>query len=145
MPTSASPPAPPTPSELFRGGVDLLLAGDLEAWGALFAEDAVAEFPFAPDGYPRRLDGRDRITAYLRGLGAHVEYRAFPHLEIHETAAPETIVVEMRATGRVVATDGTFDMTYVVVVTAKDGRFTLYRDYWNPLAIPGSLKEAVHA
>ncbi|MVO84359.1 nuclear transport factor 2 family protein [Streptomyces sp. p1417] len=142
MPT---PGTPPTSADLFRKGIDLLLANDLEGWTDLFAEDGVAEFPFAPDGYPRRIEGRDRIAAYLRGLGDHIEYRAFPRVDIHETTTPGTIVVEMRATGRAVATDGPFDMTYVAVVTAADGLFTHYRDYWNPLAIPDSLKEAVRA
>lgn len=26
-------------------------------------------------------------------------------------------------------------MTYIAVVTVRDGRFTSYRDYWNPLGI----------
>lgn len=143
MPTGTSPA--PTPAELFRDGIQLLLANDMDRWVELFAEDAVAEFPFAPEGYPRRVEGRASLGAYLRGLGAHVEYRSFPYLDIHETTDPETIVVEFAAKGRVVATDDPFDMTYVVVVTAKDGRFTHYRDYWNPLATPDSLKEAVGA
>lgn len=146
MPSTSAPPATPTtPSDLFRDGIQLLLANDVAGWAELFAEDGVAEFPFAPEGYPRRVEGRAAIGAYLRGLGAHVEYHSFPYLDIHETADPETIVVEFGAKGRVVATDGPFDMTYIAVVTAKDGRFTRYRDYWNPLAIPGSLAEAVGA
>ncbi|EPH46049.1 nuclear transport factor 2 family protein [Streptomyces aurantiacus] len=143
MPTAASGPS--GPSELFREGIRLLLAHDVAGWADLFAEDGVAEFPFAPEGYPRRLEGRAAIGAYLRGLGDHIEYRAFPSIEIHETTAPETIVVEMRATGRALATDAPFDMTYVVVITAEDGRFTRYRDYWNPLNIPDTLQEAVSA
>ncbi|MFD5697341.1 nuclear transport factor 2 family protein [Streptomyces lasiicapitis] len=145
MPTTPATAPAATPAELFRDGVKRLLANDVAGWVDLFAEDGVAEFPFAPEGYPRRIEGRAAIGEYLRGLGAHVEYRAVPDVKIHETAAPETIVVEFRATGRVVATDGPFDMSYVAVVTAKDGRFTHYRDYWNPLAVPGSLTEAVSA
>ncbi|GHC41957.1 nuclear transport factor 2 family protein [Streptomyces flavofungini] len=136
---------PTTPSDLFREGIRLLLADDVTSWADLFAEDGVAEFPFAPAGYPRRVEGRTAISAYLRGLGENIAYQDFPHLVIHETAAPETIVVEMRATGRATATNAPFDMTYIAVITAEDGRFTHYRDYWNPLDIPGALQEAVGA
>ncbi|ARX83382.1 phenazine biosynthesis protein PhzA/PhzB [Streptomyces alboflavus] len=143
MPTGTS--SAPTPSELFRDGIQLLLTDDVARWVELFAEDAVAEFPFAPEGYPRRVEGRAALGEYLRGLGSHIEYQAFPYMDIHETADPETIVVEFAAKGRVVATDGPFEMTYIAVITAKDGRFTRYRDYWNPMAVPGSLTEAVGA
>ncbi|GGV49003.1 nuclear transport factor 2 family protein [Streptomyces spectabilis] len=142
MPTSL--PSSPSPADLFRHGLDLLLHGDMEGWTALFAEDAVAEFPFAPEGYPRRLDGRAALAAYLRGLGDHIAYDAFPYVEIHETGEPGTIVVEMRAEGRVLATGGPFAMAYVVIVTVGDGLIVRYRDYWNPLALPASLTAAVH-
>ena len=32
-------------------------------------------------------------------------------------------------------TGADFDMTYIAVVSVEDGRFTSYRDYWNPLAV----------
>ncbi|MEI5100521.1 nuclear transport factor 2 family protein [Streptomyces sp. PmtG] len=135
-------PPPPGPADVFRHGLALLLRGDLEHWAALFAEDGTMEFPFAPDGYPKRLDGRAAIAAYLRGVGDHIAYDAFPRVEIHETRDPDTLVVEMSAEGRVTATGGPFLMAYVAVATVRDGRFVRYRDYWNPLAAPGSLTEA---
>lgn len=139
------PSTPTTPSDLFREGIRLLLADDAAGWVDLFADDGVIEFPFAPEGRPRRVEGRDAIGAYLRGIGDHIAYEDFPYVDIHETTAPERIVVEMRATGRVTTTGSPFAMTYIAVVTAVDGRFTHYRDYWNPLATPDSLKEAVGA
>ncbi|WP_078868723.1 nuclear transport factor 2 family protein [Streptomyces sp. NRRL B-1347] len=144
--SSADPSASPSasPSDLFRHGLGLLARGDMEGWIALFAEDAVAEFPFAPDGYPRRLEGLAALAPYLRGLSDHIAYDAFPYVEIHETGEPGTIVAEMRAEGRVVATGGPFEMAYVAVVTVGDGLIVRYRDYWNPLAIPASLTAAVH-
>ncbi|MFJ9608848.1 nuclear transport factor 2 family protein [Kitasatospora sp. NPDC101176] len=131
LPPSAGTP----PVELFRRGLRLLLEQDVPGWVALWAEDGVMEFPFAPPGWPRRLTGRAEIAAYMRDYPEHIELHDFPDLEIHRTADAETIVVEMRGVGRLVRTGGPFDMTYVAVVTARDGRFTSYRDYWNPLAV----------
>ncbi len=65
----------------------------------------------------------------------HVDVHDFPDVRIHQTTAPETVVVEMRGIGRLVETDSPFDMTYIAAVTVKDGRITSYRDYWNPLAV----------
>lgn len=127
-------------TELFRHSLRLLLDKDIPAWTGLWAEDGVMEFPFAPDGWPRLLEGREAIAAYMRHYPDHIDLREIPDLRIHQTADPETIVVEMRATGRLTETGGPFDMTYIAVVAVRDGHFTSYRDYWNPLGVlePGA-------
>ncbi len=126
---------PTTPADLFRHGLQLLLDKNIPAWVALWAQDGQMEFPFAPDGWPTRLAGKEAIAAYMRHYPDHIELHDFPDLTIHETTDPETIVVEMRGIGRLVETDSPFDMTYIAVVVIRDGRFASYRDYWNPLAV----------
>nr|WP_145488663.1 MULTISPECIES: nuclear transport factor 2 family protein [Streptomyces] len=132
--------APTSPADLYRHSLRLLLDKDIPAWVALWAEDGLMEFPFAPDGRPRRLEGKEAIAAYMRPYPDHIDLHDFPDLRIHQTTEPETIVVEMRGVGRMVATGAPFDMTYIAVVTVRDGHFTSYRDYWNPLAVkePGT-------
>jgi hypothetical protein len=126
---------PTTPADLFRHGLQLLLDKNIPAWVDLWAQDGQMEFPFAPDGWPTRLAGKEAIAAYMRHYPDHIELHDFPDLTIHETTDPETIVVEMRGIGRLVETDSPFDMTYIAVVVIRDGRFASYRDYWNPLAV----------
>ncbi|MER5810933.1 nuclear transport factor 2 family protein [Streptomyces sp. NPDC002033] len=140
MPSIPPAPAPsPTPAgpaaQVFRHGLRLLLAKDVPGWVGLWADDGVMEFPFAPPGRPARLDGRAAVAAYMRDYPDHIDLHDFPDVRIHESTDPGTIVVEMRGVGRLVATDSPFDMTYIAVVTVRDGRFTSYRDYWNPLAV----------
>ncbi|MER5541634.1 nuclear transport factor 2 family protein [Streptomyces sp. NPDC001118] len=130
----------PTPTytaleELYRHSLRLLLDKDIAGWVGLWAEDGVMEFPFAPPGWPGRLEGREAIAAYMRDHPAHIDLHDFPDLRIHQTTSPWTIVVEMRGVGRLVETGAPFDMTYIAVVTVREGRFTSYRDYWNPLAV----------
>ncbi|MGV9454524.1 nuclear transport factor 2 family protein [Streptomyces sp. NPDC003635] len=120
---------------LYRDSLRLLLAKNIPAWVDLWAEDGVMEFPFAPPGWPTRLEGRAAVAAYMRDYPDHIDLHEFPDLRIHRTADPDTLVVEMRGVGRLVETGAPFDMTYIAVVTVKDGRFTSYRDYWNPLAV----------
>jgi ketosteroid isomerase-like protein len=76
----------------------------------------------------------------VRHCPDHIDLHDFPDLRIHQTTDPETIVVEMRGVGRLVETDAPFDMTYIAVVTVRDGHITSYRDYWNPPAVqePGT-------
>ncbi|WP_326687311.1 nuclear transport factor 2 family protein [Streptomyces sp. NBC_01795] len=132
---TATTTTPTTPEELYRHSLRLLLEKDIPAWLELFDESAVFEFPFAPEGWPARLEGKVEIAAYMRHYPDHIDLHDFPSLEIHRTTEPGTIVVEMRGVGRLVKTDGPFDMTYIAVVTVRDGRIASYRDYWNPLAL----------
>ncbi|KIZ16402.1 nuclear transport factor 2 family protein [Streptomyces natalensis] len=128
-------PANTSPTDLYRHSLRLLLDKNIPAWVGLWAEGGIMEFPFAPPGWPARLEGRAAIAAYMRDYPDHIDLHDFPNVQIHETTDPGTIVVEMRGLGRVVATGGPFDMTYIAVVAVQDGRFTSYRDYWNPLAV----------
>ncbi|TCP41233.1 hypothetical protein EV191_12623 [Tamaricihabitans halophyticus] len=132
--------APISPTELYRYSLRLLLDKDIPAWVDLWADDGIMEFPFAPDGWPRRLEGKDAVAAYMRHYPDHIDLHDFPVLRIHQTTDPETIVVEMRGVGRLVETDAPLDMTYIAVVTVRERRITSYRDYWNPLTVqePGA-------
>ncbi|GAA3385920.1 nuclear transport factor 2 family protein [Streptomyces racemochromogenes] len=132
------PLAPPhAPAALYRHGLRLLLDKDIDGWVGLWAEGGVMEFPFAPPGLPRRLDGREAIAGYMRPYPERIDLHDFPEadLRIHGTTDPRTVVAEMRGVGRWVEDGRPFDMTYIAVVTVEDGRFTSYRDYWNPLAV----------
>lgn len=129
-----------SPEELYRHSLRLLLGKDIASWVGLWAEDGFMEFPFAPPGWPGRLEGRAAIADYMRDYPDHIDLHDFPDLSIHRTTSPDTIVVEMRGVGRLVRTGNPFEMTYIAVVTVRDGRFASYRDYWNPLALqePGT-------
>ncbi|MGW2513487.1 nuclear transport factor 2 family protein [Streptomyces scopuliridis] len=129
-----------TPAALYRHGLRLLLDKDIDGWVALWAEDGLFEFPFAPPGAPTRLEGREAVAGYMRDYPEHIDLHDFPYLEIHETRDPETIVVEMRSEGRIVSTGELFDSSYIAVVTVRQGRIARYRDYWNPQKMPASMK-----
>ncbi|GLV77059.1 nuclear transport factor 2 family protein [Streptomyces hygroscopicus] len=132
--------APASPADLFRHSLRLLLDKNIPGWVGLWAEDGLMDFPFAPEGWPERLEGKEAIAAYMRHYPDHIELHDFPSLRIHQTTDAETIVVEMRSVGRLVQTGGPFDMTYIAVITVRNGLITSYRDYWNPLTLlePGT-------
>ncbi len=130
------------PADLFRQGLRLLVDKDITAWVDLWDDLGVLEFPFAPEGWPKRLEGKAAVLEYMRHYPDHIDLHDFPDLEIHETTDPGRIVVEMRGVGLLVETGAPFDVTYVAVVTVADGLITHYRDYWNPLVVsPGGAAD----
>ncbi|MEU9183638.1 nuclear transport factor 2 family protein [Streptomyces sp. NPDC048484] len=123
------------PADLFRQGLQLLLDKDISGWVDLWDDRGVLEFPFAPEGWPKRLEGKAAVSDYMRHYPDHIDLHDFPDVKIHETGDSGTIVVEMRGVGLLVETGAPFDMIYIAVVAVADGLITHYRDYWNPLAV----------
>lgn len=119
---------------LIDEGLRLLLAKDMLGFADLWAQDGVMEFPFAPATGPRRLDGRAAVREYVRHYADHLDVRAVPKSTVHVTTDPNVAVAEFEVTGVAVATGCDYLLSYVAVVTARDGEIVHYRDYWNPLA-----------
>jgi uncharacterized protein len=119
--------------------IDLLLAHDMAGFAGLWAVDGTMEFPFAPDGYPQRLDGRAAVTEYLRDYTDHVDVRAIPRRTVHRTLDPDVVVVEFEADGTAVRTGRPYRMRYISVITVREGEIAAYRDYWSPLAAAEAL------
>ncbi|MBB5773859.1 nuclear transport factor 2 family protein [Nonomuraea jabiensis] len=122
------------PRDLVEHALDLLLAKDMRAFAGLWAEAGVIEFPFAPPGYPERVEGRTAVQKYLRGYPDLLDVREITDKVVHQSVDPEVVIVEFEAAGLVVATGKPYRMRYVAVITVRDGEIQRYRDYWNPLA-----------
>lgn len=123
-----------SPSEVVDRALALLLEHDMTAFAGLWARDGVLEFPFAPPGYPQRLQGRAAISEYLRDYPETFDIRSISERTVHRTVDPEVVIAEFQATGRVVASGNPYRMRYIAVITVRDNEIRRYRDYWSPLA-----------
>ena len=123
----------PSPVELFEQALPAIQSGDLQTLIELCADDVVFEFPFAPPGRPSRVEGKQALGEYLAAIPSRVEFDQLSNLETHQTVNPDVAIFEMTATGRIKDTGAPYEMSYVVVLTVRDGRIAHYRDYWDPL------------
>jgi uncharacterized protein len=130
---------PSTPAEVFHEAMRRLLAKDMPGFVALFAPDAVMEFPFAPPGQPSRVEGLEQLHDYLGHYPELLDVRELRDVTVHETTDPEVVIVEFKAAGTVVATARPYEATYIAVLTVRDGLLHHYRDYWNPLVAQETL------
>ncbi|MGW6930478.1 nuclear transport factor 2 family protein [Lentzea sp. NPDC054927] len=121
--------------DLIPKALQLLLDKDMIGFAGLWAEDGVMEFPFAPPGYPSRLEGRAAIEDYLRDYPKMLDIRGFPKQVVHQSVDPDVAVAEFDAEGVVVATGKPYRFSYIAVITVRDGEIVSYRDYWNPLYV----------
>jgi uncharacterized protein len=114
-------------------------ARDLDGYTGMFAPDGVVELPLPLPGMPRRIEGREEIRRVLapvwraqRESGSRVE--DFEAVVVHETHDPEIIVIEFDLNG-VEASGMPYRLSYVHVVTVRDGRIATLRDYVDTGAI----------
>lgn len=124
----------PTAAQILRKSLDTFLAKDMKGWTELCADDVVAEFPFAPDGSPGRIEGKAALYDYLRGYPDAIAIAALPTLTVYSTDDPNRAVAEWSASGTVLSNGNPYEMRYATFVTVRDGLIVNYREYWNPLA-----------
>jgi len=122
---------PPVPRQVVEHLHRLVAEGDLAGQADLFASDGVLEWPFAPDGMPRRIEGREAIRATFALLGRRMRAAgrrpgAVANVVVHETRDPEVVVVELALGG------GGDPLPYVQVFRVRDGQILEFRDYFGP-------------
>ena len=111
----------------------LTAAGLTSEWVALFAPDAVLEFPYAPTGVPAQVVGRDALFEHMSHFPETFDVE-FIDLVFDETVDPQLAVARFRSEGTAVPTGKPYNQSCISVVwTDADGLITRYLDYWNPL------------
>jgi uncharacterized protein len=125
---------PNAPEKVFRRLLDFMLEKDMDAVADLWAAEGTAEFPFAAGDAPRRLTGREEVRGYLAGYPELLDVREVTALTVRPTEDADTAVIEWTAEGAAVRTGERYRLDYVVVLTVREERITVYRDYWSPLA-----------
>src|ERR1700745_79617 len=75
----------PTAVQLLRNSLDSFLVKDMKGWSELCDENVVAEFPFAPEGSPARIEGRTALYEYLRNYPSFIDVREIPALKTYRT------------------------------------------------------------
>ena len=100
----------------------------------LYADDVLIEMPFATPE-PFRITGRqalaERLTTMIEGPLRFEIHDAV----IHETADPETIIVEYRYHGTNTATGATQEINNIQLFRSRDGKLVETHDYHDHHAI----------
>ncbi len=106
---------------------------DMAQVNAVWAEDAVQEMPYVPEGFPSRVVGREALIR---------QYAAWPEISgrarftdgfrFYPTRDPRIVFVEYRGVTEVVPTGRTYDQRYGGLFHVENGKITLFREYFDP-------------
>ena len=128
-----------TAVQLLHTSLDRFLAKDMKGWSELCDENVDAEFPFAPQGSPSRIEGRAALYEYLRGYPGFIDIHEIPRLKIYPTDDTNVAIAEWSVSGTVVGNGNPYVMSYATFVTSRDGLIVNYREYWNPMAFLSAM------
>jgi ketosteroid isomerase-like protein len=117
------------------GAIDSLAAGDVNGWMSIYAPDAVHEFPWAPEGRTRQLEGREAIAAYMSKLVNEGRFRFGSLSDIRSREAGDEIIVEAEGHHHLKADGAPVNLSYIWFITVRDGQVARFRDYMNPLQL----------
>jgi uncharacterized protein (TIGR02246 family) len=123
-----------TPADVLARRRQLMLNGGADAFADLFAPDAVIEFSFhGPPGTPVRIEGREAIREYSRGVMASpLRLEDYEVTELYQTQDPEVVIAEMRAKATVTTTGRSITATSIQVLRIREGHIVLLRDFADP-------------
>jgi ketosteroid isomerase-like protein len=132
------PAGPPdlSPREVADRLLEAVVGSSLDDLADLYAPRVVIEMPFGPPLLPARMEtGREECRARFRAGSASRRYDRVENARVHQTADPEVVIVEYDLHGEMLAPERrTFVLSYVMVMTIREGLIVHSRDYVDPVA-----------
>jgi ketosteroid isomerase-like protein len=118
----------------------LLMKRDLDAFGKIWADDAVQEHPFGFEGLAPALTGREEILDDYRRMFRNRSDHIFTVYQVHKTLDPDCLIVEARGVSKVGETGDVYDNRYVALFRLRSGKIALNRFYFNPIVTQAAFK-----
>ncbi len=117
----------------------LIAQKKFDEWIEFWHEAGVCEFPYAPEGNLRSLEGRAVILDYMARYPGRIAINSVRHWLVHPMLDPQVAVVEATINGTAAETGRPYNQSYVMFVEVSDGKIVQYREYWNPLVTIDAL------
>ncbi len=119
---------------IFEAFLQALLDADVDRWVELWDEDALFEIPYAPDGYPKNVRGKQEIAKYIANFPEEIRYKEFKNIEIFFVKnKPNVMVVDFSADTVLLKNNLVYTPRYVSLIWFSDDKISEYRDFWDPL------------
>ena len=107
---------------------------DLDKFASVWAEDAVQDMPFSPEGFPKRVEGKANLIKH---------YAAWPEISGQANFTDELVFypmqdstmvfAEWRGNVEILPTKRTYKQRYGGLFYVVDGQIELFREYYDPI------------
>jgi uncharacterized protein len=122
--------------KVVRDYVDAMNAWDFDALLALTDDNVVCELPYAPEGFPQRLDGRDSLLEFQRAATGFLEAPNLSELRLETYHSdPGEIVAEYRSDTVVGPMNTPYENRYISRFTVRNGKITYLAEFFDPIPL----------
>lgn len=116
--------------------IDMLTAlemKDMDAFAATWADDALQEMPYAPEGFPKRVAGKDNLIAHYAAWPTNSGDADFTsQLRFYPMQDPEVVFAEWAGQVAIVSTGRIYNQRYGGLFHVENGQIKLFREYFDP-------------
>jgi uncharacterized protein len=114
--------------------LSVVKGGSIDTWMDIWTDDAVVEFPYSPDPFPRLLEGKDAIYAYYKNIPPLFELLKENSFVAYLSSDPLVGVVEISLRFFIKSTKKEYNQDYICIIkVGKEGRIVFYREYSDPI------------
>ncbi len=116
-----------------RAFLESLESKDMNAFANVWADNAVQEMPFAPEGFPKDVRGKNGILAHYQAWPAVSGDAEFTeNLRFYPMQDPEWVFATFTGHVDIIPTGRLYEQTYGGLFHVVDGKIVLFREYFNP-------------
>lgn len=120
-------------AQTVRDFLTALETKDMEKFAGVWADDAVQDMPYSPDGFPKRVSGKANLLAHYSGWPETAGEADFTSkLVFYPMQDPEMVFVEFSGDVAIVPTGRQYKQTYGGLFHVVNGKIKLFREYYDP-------------
>ncbi len=129
-----------TPAELLAKHLTIsAVTPSPEEAAAMYHDDATIEFPFAPEGHTRRLEGRQAILDYFGRIKTFSDNFTIGEPTIN--AIDGGLVARYPGSSTFKDTGLPYSQEYILFMTVRDGRIAAMTEYYDGQRVLKALGE----
>lgn len=107
---------------------------DMEKLASVWAEDAVQDMPFSPEGFPKRVEGKDNLIKHYAPWSEISGQANFTHKLVFYPMQDATMVfAEWHGDVEIIPTQRQYQQRYGGLFLVVDGKIELFREYYDPI------------
>ena len=107
---------------------------DMGKFASVWAEDAVQDMPFSPEGFPKRVEGKaNLIQHYAAWPEISGEANFTQNLVFYPMQDATMVFAEWRGDVEIIPTGRQYKQQYGGLFHVVDGKIELFREYYDPI------------
>jgi len=106
---------------------------DMEKFAMVWADDAIQHMPYAPEGFPNRVVGKENILNHYATWPTNSGEADFTSaLVLYPMLNPEMVFAEFKGSADIIPTQRKYEQSYGGLFHVQNGKIKLFREYFNP-------------